>query len=531
VDDAPSLGIDIGSLGCRFAARQGDRVLPLFLPMQTAPVTSRERNGSLAHWKRQFGRADDATTRPRLEESVSHGLVAAQQQFGSPVEDVAIAVPACFSPQQRQILYEMAMRARVADVFLISDSVAVAADRSRELPEGHLLVVHCGYSGFEIGAISVLRGRIHVLGYGGGLALSGCELDRRLFQQAAMRSFLPEQTVVNRSLTEEAIRVAASRIRNHLVRHEAVQLRFELPAGETFEGSLTQTDLRHLVTQSVEPVLAEINRVLGEARLRPTDVTEVVLAGGPTAAPGFSDAIARHVPKTVVRMHDWSVAFGAAHLAGNMTTSRAGSPAGLALYDAADAEPVSTQIEPQLPQITIRIEAVDEPDAKWLASANSAQPPRSETPPATPATSGKPAAGISASLTRKLALRSVETAKNLIHQGRLKEAVQHSHQAYSEDRSGEIFEAMLDIHCQAANASLDPEGYDQSTEWLHCALRHDPGNPRIRGELAQRHLLHARQMAERRDFRAAVSAAERAFQLRPDSTEIEQLLAQWRAEC
>jgi hypothetical protein len=53
---------------------------------------------------------------------------------------------------------------------------------------------------------------------------------------------------------------------------------------------------------------------------------------------------------------------------------------------------------------------------------------------------------------------------------------------------------MLDLHCAAAMANPTMASFQADEHWLRCALHHDQTNARIRGLLAERNYLQAKDL-------------------------------------
>ena len=203
--DSFGLGVDVDSLGFRFAVMHNDTPVPIAATLQSEQAAKNEagRNGSAIDWASWLGSSDreplDAYIRGRL----TSGVLAAEDLRDAPVKRVALSVPAAFSPEQRQVFYDAAVELGIDDVRVVSHSVALAAERARSLDEGHLLILRCGYHAYETAVISVLGTRIQVLGYGGGDELSMHKSDRLILYRAAMRSFLSPDSIWDDALSDE----------------------------------------------------------------------------------------------------------------------------------------------------------------------------------------------------------------------------------------------------------------------------------------------------------------------------------------
>jgi actin-like ATPase involved in cell morphogenesis len=529
------LGVDVGSLGCRFAIVVNGEPVPIWTPRQfdefifdAANTRSADPVGESLRWRELLGEAGELSTMGQFARGLlAHGIHAAETGFQAHIKQLVLSVPATFSARHRQILQKCAAAAGASHIYLVSDSVALVASRTQTAAEETVLVYQCGYTGFEVAVVSVLNDRIHVLSYAGSDSLSGRRLDRELVTRLATRAFLPEESQQFMVRSERSSRATAANLREQLTRFDEVNVDFCLPDAAPVTASFSMRDWHQWMRPMVERTLGDINRALSEARIRVADITEIVLGGGSTANPVFREVISEHLGKPVRRLHDWSAAFGAAQLATRLDTVAPGaaSPtlhvaAGNLADDGHGAQPSSRRSH-----LTIRLELPPRAVEHNATDAHADPALTFAAPPANKPQSGRvdgPVAGAAA-------LRALEKAERLLEHNRLAEAVTMSHQAYAYDReSADVLSSMQAIHRRAAEAMSTPEGYEKSINWLLCANGHDPTNMEIRRALADRHLLHARQTLQQHKAEDAVKAAEAAFQLRPESDEIESVLDEAR---
>ncbi|MEW6733404.1 MAG: Hsp70 family protein [Acidobacteriota bacterium] len=105
----------------------------------------------------------------------------------------------------------------------------------------------------------------------------------------------------------------------------------------------------------------------------------------------------------------------------------------------------------------------------------------------------------------------------LLQENRFQQAVEVAHYAYSVDpENPQIFQQVIDIHCQAAMANTTVEKYQKSIGWLMCAHSHDRTNTKIHDLIAERHFIHAQQMAERDNYAEALKALAESQYFNPE---------------
>ena len=106
---------------------------------------------------------------------------------------------------------------------------------------------------------------------------------------------------------------------------------------------------------------------------------------------------------------------------------------------------------------------------------------------------------------------------DLLRKGRYQQAVEFAHMAYAADpESPQVFEQTIDVHCKAAMAHASVDGYKKSMQWLMCAHSHDRTNTVIHDRIAERHFIHAREMAELGNSEEALKALEECQYFNPE---------------
>lgn len=115
---------------------------------------------------------------------------------------------------------------------------------------------------------------------------------------------------------------------------------------------------------------------------------------------------------------------------------------------------------------------------------------------------------------------ALNLARRLLREGQREDAVRQSHLAWQLDKNDpNVFEKMIEIHCQAAEAASGPEGFEHAVRWLGCAHQHDQSNRRIRQLLAERYHRQARSLAQAGQTGEARACLESCLAWDPDHPE------------
>ena len=343
---APLLGIDLGTTNSLACAFQHGR--PVLVPnalgqVLTPSCVSLDADGAVlvgqaardrlvshpgrtaAAFKRYMGTArelDLAERRFRPEELsalVLRALKADAEAFlGAPVEEAVVTVPAYFSDAQRKATRAAGQLAGLRVERLLNEPTAAAlAYGLHEGPaaEGKLLVFDLGGGTFDVSVLERFEGVMEVRATAGDNFLGGEDFTQAIedwFLAGAGRG-LPGRGDPALAGLRRAAEMAKRRL------GEADVADVVLPwEGRELRATLT----RDAYDALLEPLLARlrrpVERALRDARLRPTDLHRVVLAGGATRMPAVRRLVARLFGQLPLQMLDPDevVARGAAVQAG-----------------------------------------------------------------------------------------------------------------------------------------------------------------------------------------------------------------------
>jgi molecular chaperone HscA len=209
----------------------------------------------------------------------------AEQQQGGPLEGVVITVPAYFDESQRQATRAAARIAGLNVLRLLSEptAAAVAYGLDQHL-EGTVVIFDLGGGTFDISLMRLEQGVFTVLATGGNSALGGDDFDR------AIANWLHEQagTVITDEAGYRILLQEARRAKHALTESESVAV-----SCGTWQGVLTQEQLHTLIDPYLDATLHACRRVLRDAQIAVTDISEVVLVGGSTRTPRVRERVRR----------------------------------------------------------------------------------------------------------------------------------------------------------------------------------------------------------------------------------------------
>jgi len=215
----------------------------------------------------------------------------AEACFGESVDRAVVTVPAYFNDAQRQATKDAGKLAGLEVLRLVNEPTAAAlAYGLHEKQRGHVAVYDFGGGTFDISIlklISTTEGDIYqVLSTNGDTHLGGDDIDNLL--QAFVHEKILEQHRVDFSPHSELaqeLRKELIAIKHQLSESDAATLRFPLPSGAIFVQEFERGAFEALIRPIVDRTMGPVRQALADAKLKPSEIEEVVLVGGATRTP------------------------------------------------------------------------------------------------------------------------------------------------------------------------------------------------------------------------------------------------------
>jgi len=211
----------------------------------------------------------------------------AEDTFDDELFGAVITVPAYFDDAQRQATKDAARLAGLNVLRLINEPTAAAVAYGLDSgSEGLYAVYDLGGGTFDISLLRLSRGVFEVVATGGDAALGGDDFDDALAQWALGQAQARAETPHDR----RAVLVAARATKERLSQDDQAVLQVEL-AGGAIEVAVSRAQFDDLVAPLVARSMAEVRRVMRDARTPVQEVQGVVLVGGSTRMPGVRAAV------------------------------------------------------------------------------------------------------------------------------------------------------------------------------------------------------------------------------------------------
>src|SRR5271154_6026704 len=235
---------------------------------------------------------DKSFTAPEISAYILRELKSwAEAYFNEPVDRAVITVPAYFNDAQRQATKDAGRLAGLEVLRLVNEPTAAAlAYGLHKQKRGKVAVYDLGGGTFDISIlklISTADGDIYqVLSTNGDTHLGGDDIDNLL------QAFVHEQILQSDEIDfsphgelAQELRKALIAIKHQLSEAHSATLRFALPNGSVYVHEFTRGALEALIHPVVDRTMGPVKQALSDAKLKPTEIEEVVLVGGATRTP------------------------------------------------------------------------------------------------------------------------------------------------------------------------------------------------------------------------------------------------------
>ena len=245
---------------------------------------------------------------------------------GDTINKAVITVPAYFDDNQRQATKDAGTIAGLDVVRIINEptaaSLAFGIDKAKE--DMKILVFDLGGGTLDVTIMEMGGGVFEVMSTSGDTQLGGADMD------AAITNY-----VIDEFRKQEGIDLSSDPQAKERVREGSEKAKIELSSvmetevnlpfiaqdssgAKNLQVKLTRAKIDDLVGSIVQRCKPSIEKALEDAKLSPSDITKVVLVGGPTRMPivkkFVSDTVGKEAESGVDPME--AVAFGAAVQAG-----------------------------------------------------------------------------------------------------------------------------------------------------------------------------------------------------------------------
>ncbi len=223
---------------------------------------------------------------------------AAESYLGHKVNKAVITVPAYFNDAQRQATKDAGQIAGLEVARIINEPTAAALAYGLEKKKDEkICVFDLGGGTFDVSILEVSNELVEVLSTSGDTHLGGDDFDEELINFIAAK-FKTENSIDLRKdpMALQRLREAAEKAKKELssLQNSEINLPFitaDASGAKHLQLSVTRSEFEKMVDHLIERCRGPVENALKDAKLKPTDIDEVVLVGGSTRVPKVQDFV------------------------------------------------------------------------------------------------------------------------------------------------------------------------------------------------------------------------------------------------
>ena len=250
----------------------------------------------------------------------------AESFTGDTINKAVITVPAYFNDNQRQATKDAGTIAGLDVVRIINEptaaSLAFGLDKNKQ--DMKILVFDFGGGTLDVTIMEMGGGVFEVMSTSGDTQLGGSDMDSAIIDYV-VDDFRKKEGIDLSTDSTAMTRIKEAGEKAKIELSTVMETEINLPfiaqdssGAKNLEVKLTRAKLEDLVNSIVERCKSSIDKAIEDAKIPKTDITKIVLIGGPTRMPivrkFVSDTVGKEAESGVDPME--AVAFGAAVQAG-----------------------------------------------------------------------------------------------------------------------------------------------------------------------------------------------------------------------
>ncbi|HEU5411791.1 MAG TPA: molecular chaperone DnaK [Candidatus Acidoferrales bacterium] len=215
----------------------------------------------------------------------------AEKFFNDTVDRAVITVPAYFNDAQRQATKDAGRLAGLEVLRLVNEPTAAAlAYGLHKQRRGRVAVYDFGGGTFDISILKLIssgEGDIYqVLSTNGDTHLGGDDIDNALTALVSAEISAKFNFVIGSDPeAAQKLRKVVIHAKHELSQTEETTIGCELPDGRAYLRKLTRAEFDKAVEPIVARTMKPVKMALADAKLKPSEIDEVVLVGGSTRIP------------------------------------------------------------------------------------------------------------------------------------------------------------------------------------------------------------------------------------------------------
>jgi molecular chaperone DnaK len=245
----------------------------------------------------------------------------AESHLGQEITEAVITVPAYFNDAQRQATKDAGKIAGLDVKRIINEPTAAAlAYGMNSKKEEKVAVYDLGGGTFDISVLEVAEGVVEVLSTNGDTHLGGDDFDKKVMDWI-MQSFKQQEGIdlTGDAMAIQRIKEAAEKAKIELSGTGSTNINLPFITADAsgpkhLNLDLTKAEFNRMTADLVERSIEPCRKALIDARLKVSDIDEILLVGGSTRIPAVQEAVEKFFNKKANKSvnPDEVVAIGAA---------------------------------------------------------------------------------------------------------------------------------------------------------------------------------------------------------------------------
>jgi heat shock protein 5 len=243
----------------------------------------------------------------------------AEAYLGEEVKNAVVTVPAYFNDAQRAATKDAGTIAGLNVLRVVNEPTAAALAYGLDKidqKERQVLVYDLGGGTFDVSILTIEDGVFEVQSTAGDTHLGGEDFDNRVISYLAKKyNKANDVDITKDSKTMSKLKREVEKAKRTLSSQKTTKIEIEsFFKGNDFSETLTRAKFEELNSDLFKKTLKPVDQVLKDAKLKKSDIDDIVLVGGSTRIPKVQAMLEEYFGKKVRKdvNPDEAVAFGAA---------------------------------------------------------------------------------------------------------------------------------------------------------------------------------------------------------------------------
>lgn len=213
----------------------------------------------------------------------------AEAYLGKKVEHAVVTVPAYFNDAQRQATKDAGIIAGLNVLRVVNEptAAAIAYGLDKKGAESQIIVYDLGGGTFDVSLLQIENGVFEVLATAGDTHLGGEDFDQRVISFLAKQYNKKNNVDIEKDLkTMGKLKREVEKAKRTLSSQMSTRIEIEaFHQGKDFSETLTRAKFEELNMDLFKKTLKPVEQVLKDAKVKKTEIDDIVLVGGSTRIP------------------------------------------------------------------------------------------------------------------------------------------------------------------------------------------------------------------------------------------------------